>query len=359
MEKRLYEVKKKGPTEECDSDHYELKETIDGATITTLYVETHAPNRKMLKWMLRSAVGLSRTLPQFAKDCSDPFKCRLNTKTINLPTLKRILSENDVVRPLKDDVIQALLNNADNPATVNGDDLMRANGLEDYRQVLLARQKATSLAVRLENEKRFLVLNARAAEDIRRKLNSVKSSAQTNWISVPNGTSVKNIPPTNTNRFWYGEEYGFLEPYGLNLAFMEADKKKIHSYWGFFVDSTEPGKDMDEVNLIRDHYEIFLYDIIHPDYLNDMKVSFVFQNQSGYNKAIEQLADYKVNNYFSVILIRKGEITAEYTLAKKDGSRPECCLGDFSEHYENDVFEDAVKYYENRLQTTDVPVFGY
>ena len=70
MEKRLYEVKKKGPTEECDSDHYELKETIDGATITTLYVETHAPNRKMLKWMLESAVGLSRTLPQFAKDCS-------------------------------------------------------------------------------------------------------------------------------------------------------------------------------------------------------------------------------------------------------------------------------------------------
>lgn len=359
MEKRLYEVKKKGPSEECDSDHYELKETIDGATITTLYVETHAPNRRMLKRMLESAVGLGRTLAQFAKDCSDPSKCSLNTKTINLPTLKRILSENDVVRPLKDDVIQALLNNAHNPATVNGDDLMRANGLEDYRQVLLARNKATSLSVRLENERRYLILKSRAGEDIRRKLADLKSSSQVNWISIPNGTSVKDVPPTNSNRFLYGEEYGLLEPYGLNLVFMEADKKKIHSYWGFFVDGTEPGKEMDEVNLIRDHYEIFLYDIIHPDYLNDMKISFVFQNQSGYNKAVEQLADYKVNNYFSVVLIRKGEITAEYTLAKNDGSRPECILSDFCGHYENAAAEEAVKYTENRIETMDVPVFGY
>ena len=96
-----------------NSSEYVLSEQTGRTRISTVYVETHVPNRRMLKRMLETAIGRDRTLAQFANDCSDPSKCPMNTTKITVPTLKRILSENDVVRPLKPEVIQALLNNTD------------------------------------------------------------------------------------------------------------------------------------------------------------------------------------------------------------------------------------------------------
>lgn len=343
-----------------DSSEYVLFEQTGRTRISTVYVETHVPNRRMLKRMLESAIGRSRTLTQFANDCSDPSKCPMNTAKITVPTLKRILSENEIVRPLKAEVIQALLNNTDDVYTVNGDDLMRANGLEELRLVELAKQEALSIGERLTKEKSFLIARSRAEEDIRRKLSEINRSSKTAWISVPNGTSVKDVPPTNTNRFSYGKEYGFIDPYGLNLAFMEADKKSIRSYWGFYVDGTEPEDEISETNVIRDHYELFLYDVIHPDYFDDMRVSFLCQNQQLYNSAVAQLADYKVSNYMSVVLVQKGAVVAEFTLKNRDGGRPECILGDFCDHYEGAVYDEAVKRDAGwQIKTRDVPVFGY
>lgn len=343
------------------SSEYILFEKIGKNKISTVYVETHVPNRKMLKRMLEAAVGRDRTLAQFADDCSDSSKCYMNKKKITVPTLKRILSENDIVRPLKPEVIQALLNNTKDVYTVNADDLMRANGLEEKRLVELAKQEALSIGERLTKEKKFLIARSRAEEDIRRKLMSVNKSSKTTWISVPNGSSVKDVPPANTNWFYYGNEYGFIEPYGLNLAFMEADKKNIRSYWGFYVDGSEPEEEISGTNIIRDHYELFLYDIIHPDYFDDMRVSFLCQNQQFFNAAVGELANYKVSNYVSVVLIRKGGIVAEFTLKNRDGGRPECVLGEFCDHYEDAVFEEAVKTSGNRwnIKTRDIPVFGY
>ena len=331
-----------------------------GRSVKSLYVETHIPDKNMLQKLLKAAIGRKRTLDQFVTDCNDPKKCRMNTEPISVNMVKRILSDNEIVRPLKPEVIQAMLNNADDRFIVNPYDLMRANGLEEAICVERAKELELSLSEKLKKEQSFLVSRFRAQEDLARVLMPVQSDVGTSWISVPNTQEINEMLPKNSCIFYPGDEFGVIEPFGLNLVFAEIEMGKSHGFWGFYIDDTDPESEAGEMSIVNDHHEVFLYDSIDPEYLKDFRISFVYQNQACYNKAVELLSGLKVNTYMSVVLIRKGSVAAEFTLDQMNGSRPDCLLGKYREHYEGEVYKTVIKRDKwHHPVETKVPVYGY
>ena len=336
-----------------DKAEYILTEERDGKKFSTCYVEMRTPNRSKLKMLLEAAKGPARTFSQFARDCSDKNICPANTKKINTPTFARIMSENDVVRPLKAEVIQAILNNAADKRRVSPDVLLHANGLE-LKQIA---DKIQGAEASLKDTSAFVVLKARAAADIRRCL---RNSGGKKWIDSSVFFFGTDKPGLNTNRFKASDRYGYLTPYGFNSVFIEANSKKTPYSWGFYIDDTDPSQKAVKARTVNSHYEIFLDDIIHPEYMNDLRVSFVYQNKEMYNLAVSELSDVKVNNYFSVVLIREADVVAEYTVQRKDGTRPECQLGRFCDYYEgSEVILDSRVDESGRIETLMIPIFGY
>ncbi|WP_034450693.1 hypothetical protein [Butyrivibrio sp. AE2032] len=331
---------------------YVLTVEKNGVRYETVYVEMRAPNKNVLKRMVEAAKGPARTLTQFAKDCSDISKCSQNTKKINTPAFARVLAGNDVVRPLKEEIIQALLNNAADRKIVNPDDLLRANGYE-LRSVA-EREKNASMS--LESTREFIALKSRADADIRRRLSAI---GNTTWISVPDFSSAKDPDRPHNDRFFFSDRFGVIEPYDLNTVFVDTGTN-LPVYWGFCIDSTAPSVRADKAGAVKKFREILLEDIIHPEEMNDLKISFVYQNRNLYNAAVSELSDIKVSNYISVVLIQKGEIAAEFTLGRRDGKKQICLLGEACEHFEGEGPEEAIKIMNyGHIERMDVPLFGY
>ena len=319
-ERVLYTVEK-GAT---NSDYILYEKYIDRkkpTEIKTFYHETHAPNRAKLKEILEAAKGRDRSVSQFAKDCSDRNKCPNNTKKINTPTLSSILTENEVVRPLKHEVIQAILNNsADRSYTVKPDDLMRANGLEervrDFDIGFCFRRG--SIEEEYRREEQFLILKSRADVDIERCLKTRFKDVSMDLFY----SSVANYYDVSDGIFRLTDRFGYYFPYNVNSVFkINDDKEQI--CWGFFIDDTDPDEfAAGKANVVRDHYDLFLDDIIDPWFEEKrLRFSFVFQNTSKYESAVRELKKLKVNCYMSVVLILEGNVVGEYVLARKDGAK--------------------------------------
>lgn len=337
------------------SSDYILTEEYNGVRIKTRYVELYAPDKIDLYNLLRYAMGdhSSMNVNEFARICSDKKACSKNKYFISPYIFRKILSRKGIIRPLKPEVIQAILNNAEDKVEVCPGNLLRANGLEikDMAADSEIREHAP------DDIREFCTLKLRAEKDIQRKLASVSPYF---YKLTP---AEKEFSKSG---FRLSNRYGFLKPYDINTVFVESQtiKAEDKGYWAFFIDDTEPDEVVEKTGIVRDHSDLFFDDQLYSVELKknrgfDYMVSFVCQNVSWYNCAVKELEDLEVNGYMSVILIQNGEIVAEHTLNQTDREKPESILFE-GDDKNAEVFCRRMnkEFRENKVEYL-FPDFGY
>ena len=337
------------------SSDYILTEEYNGVRIRTRYVELRAPDPQVLRNLIEYAIGypFDININEFARTCSDKKACSKNKHPISPYIFRKILSGKDIIRPLKPEVIQAVLNNTKDRAKVAPGSLLWANGLE-------IKDKAEDSEIReftKEDVGSFCILKLRAETDIQRRL-ATKSPFFFKLTPSDRDFSGSGIKLSN--------RYGYLKPYDLNTVFVERQTSKAEDkgYWAFFIDDTEPDAVVEKTGVVRDHCDLFFDDQLYDVKLKknrgfEYMVSFVCQNVSWYNCAVRELKDLEVNGYMSVILIQNGEVVAEHTLNQTYGERPKSIL--FEDENENaDVFCRRMnKEYREENEEYLFPDFGY
>ncbi len=345
---------------------YKVTEKSGREKKVTVYVEAFSPDRKQLKEMLEHARGAERTMAEFAEACSDITRCKMNVKKISPPIFSRIMQENNIKRPLKAEIIQALLNNAADRVFVNPENLMRANGLiEEGRDggPDVVQTPFTGYS-RAKNE--------RATRDIVKELN------RKGYKTFPNdyrlfGYYGKNAPLKDKT----DNKYDLAMD--LNEVIRVEDKNRKQFLWGLVIDGTEPedagdgvllfwdqtdriyndtGENVDD-DVIDNNGKLLLRALIDPVSLKGMKISFVCQNRFWYNMAVQSLKDIEVDNYMSVVLIQDREVVSEFTLMNKKGKRPKCILGEFREEDNEDRYQDDCLEIEGKFEHFLFPPLGY
>ncbi len=365
---KIYSVKK-------EAHEYILTVGSGKDKVETVFVEAYTPDKKRLKELLEHARGGERTMAQFAEDCSNKKLCGKNTKKINPPILSRIMKENDIKRPLKAEIIQALLNNAADTSFVTPANLMRANGLvekgaedaasEKEQRVEVWRQYYDSLLTRTKKE--------RAVTDIVSafKAKGYKVRKAAGRFADEDGR-VKEIAE---NRYDIDLELDYV-------AEIE-DKKGKKICWGFVFDGTEPedigkgdlmfeslyhegfyGNDDDAAEYVEDDVvdkngKILLRALMDPASMKDLNISFVCQNRFWYNFAVNSLKEIETDSYISVILIQDSEIVSEFTLKNKKGRHPKCLLGDLREQDDVCRYIPDMIQIDGKMESVMIPPNGY
>ena len=334
------------------SSDYILTEEYNGVRIKTRYVELRAPDKIDLYNLLRRAMGYpsGMTVNEFARICSDKKACSKNNYPVSPYILRKILSCKGIIRPLKPEVIQAILNNSRDKVEVDPGSLLRANGLEikDMAADSEIREHAP------DDIREFCTLKLRAEKDIQRKLASVSPYF---YKLTP---AEKEFSKSG---FRLSNRYGYLKPYDINTVFVERQTSKAEDkgYWAFFIDDTEPDAVVEKTGIVRDHSDLFFDDQLYSVELKanrgfEYMVSFVCQNVSWYNCAVMELEDLEVNGYMSIILIQNGEIVAEHTLNRTNVERPESVL---AEDKNGDVFCRRMNKEYREDKEYLFPDFGY
>ena len=345
---------------------YTVTEKIGREKKVTVYVEAFSPDRKQLKEMLEHARGSERTMAEFAEACSDINICKMNVKKISPPIFSRIMQENNIKRPLKAEIIQALLNNAADKVFVNPENLMRANGLiEEGRE-------AGPDVVQTPFTGYSRAKNERATRDI------IKELDRKGYKTFPNdyrlfGYYGKNAPLKDKTDNKYDLAID------LNEVIRVEDKNGKQFLWGLVIDGTEPedagdgvllfwdqtdriyndtGENVDD-DVIDNNGKLLLRALIDPASLKGMKISFVCQNRFWYNMAVQSLKDIEVDNYMSVVLIQDREVVSEFTLMNKKGKRPKCILGEFREEDNEDRYQEDCLEIEGKFEHFLFPPLGY
>ena len=347
-DKLIYKVEK-----DPDTREYLITEINGENESVTKYRERFSPNRKQLKEMLGYSKGDDRSMARFAAVCSDKKYCRMNRKRITPPVLSRIMQENEIKRPLKPEIIQALLNNAHDRSHVTPDNLMRANGFvneHDQNSYLYLRRPAMSRFDRVKKELAVSDLR-KAIENKGFKVIRTYPDASSDLFTAGDGRLIDNTQ----NKYDLKMD--------LDHVITAEDKNGKRFTWGFVIDRNEPEdigcgttiyedeyydgtlssnvEEYDEgYSVIDDNRKIFLRSMIDPESMKDIVISFVSQNRHWYNEAVEafESTDLKIGNYVSVILIQWGDVVSEYTVNNYELEHPDCLLGEFCESNEEDYY---------------------
>lgn len=339
-----------------DTLEYIITEINGENESVTKYKERYSPNRKQLREMLESAKGDDRSMARFAAVCSDKKYCPMNNKRITPPVLSRIMQENEIKRPLKPELIQALLNNASDRSKVTPDNLMRANGFENENtknSYLYLSQPSLSRFDLIKKELAIKDLN-KAIECKGFKVIRTYPDSSSDMFTAKEGRLIDNT----VNKYDLKMD--------LDYVITAEDKKGKRFTWGFVIDRNDPedignGKTIlaedyydgtlngnydsyaDGYTVKDDNRNLLLRSLIDPDSMKDIVISIVCQNRNWYNEAVEAFedADLKIGNYVSVILIQWGEIVSEYTVNNTELEHPECLLGEFCERNEENYYRDG------------------
>lgn len=357
--KKEYTVIKDEKTSE-----YILIEDYYGHRVETRYVQVRSPYSPELWQLLWDAMGTSSDIVEFAWVCSDKKACPKNTHKISPYVFKKIHDREDIIRPLKPEVIQALLNNTRDPMAVSPDKIFPANGF-------IAKELVDSVekqAVSPDDARKFITLKSRAGNDILRRLNN-----ETHSVSLLRFDSERHYKEIT-------DRYGTYGKYGVNAVVREvfSEKDGGKGEWYFFIDDTEPDEIVEIAGVVGRYYELF-FDLNFANKREEIKleknrgynfmVSFVCQNAGWYNCAVKELEDVEVDGYMSVVLIQNSKIVAEHTLKQLNGKRPECVFfeneeiknGDEGEGYtsQNDGYFECRKNSLCQLEKLYIPSYGY
>lgn len=346
----LYKVEK-----ETGSLKYTVTK-INGKTETiAVYELGRSINRKKLKQLLELAKGKNRTMAQFAEACSNKKNCPLNEKRITTPVLSRIMQEKASKGPLKAELIQAILNNADNKNLVTPEELMEVNGFVEERK--------NNRVPKYNNERTYYDRFRQSKLEF--AVSDIDKALKKKGFKI-----IHKYPCSSSDLFTL--EDGKLKDnttnkYGLDMnldyAVSVKDKDGNKFIWGFVIDCTDPEGSYSGETIFDDEYEdnylndsvdeflgsditrrqkkFFLRSLMDPDSMKDIKISFVCQNRTWYNDSVKLAENYTSDSYMSFVLIKWGEVVSEYTVDNNDLEKPDCLLGDFCEYNEEDYYRDA------------------
>ncbi|MBO4688155.1 MAG: hypothetical protein J5636_06540 [Clostridiales bacterium] len=254
------------------------------------YVPVYVPDKAKLAFLIKEAKGPDRTMAEFAEACG----------TISAPSFSRIIKGN-LVKPLTVEVVQSIVKNAAPGANVDYYSLMRANGMIPA-EVDDRHKKRGDEEYEYERELKNKEIKAR---------NIVSDELLVRGIMI-------QLIPYSAFRMFRNEEI----PVGkFRLAIPTSFSIKVPgegpSYWLYKYFSS----DRYWGNEIREFSELFLRDLWEPDTLKDVKVTFVFADQSYYEETLEKMKEIKVNNYISFLLVDpdKGLVMEEKMLPRFDG----------------------------------------
>lgn len=240
------------------------------------YIEVSRPDKEQLAEYLKQAKGENRTMAEFAKVC----------KLASASTFSRIMNKK-ITKSLPAKLIEAIVENAENPENISLEAVMRANGMmlqsewerEGYRRRSEER-RSTNEAI-----KRIIVNELYARGCMLRVYPSLpyeefaESKFFLHWQSNM-AVTVQGYEP----KFW-----NFL----IYVSYPDR--------YGYVNENRRYGHIMSD--MIEHRHVIFLRDMWEPEAFKDVKHTFVFAEEELYNIFSDFAMRIKVNNDMSVLLI--------------------------------------------------------
>ena len=262
------------------------------------YVPAYRPNITKLAEFVMQAKGESRNMAEFAKVCN----------MVSTSTFSRIVNRK-ITKPLSIELIDRIIENAEDPESLNREAFMRANGL-----VLRSKLEKESFSGRAEERKNL-------CEAVKRTIAEELYSR---------GCMLRIYPYLPENEL---PKSSFYFPW-INRGIAVTVQGYEPKFWNFiihhtFSDSSEMlwSEEMRTKSCVREitgiWYEIFLRDMWEPETLADIKHSFVFTEEFEYNTFCDMAARIKVNSYISAILIntKLRKVIAEEMIPRHDGKK--------------------------------------
>lgn len=233
-------------------------------------VQTYAPDRKKLAELVLRAKGSDRTMAQFAGDTG-----------ISAPTLSRI-ANGKINNPLSQEFLKKIYEHRCDEADFSMDVLLLANGMVDPNAVKRGKDYIERYTSRQE---RGIALERHAKNAI---MNAV----------IDRGYIVQNIPADFDNRR-NQSPFGIRLPYDFNL-FVPSEEQQL---WYFEVINGGMKHFSIGSNTFAHAMRLFLVDAWCPEFMQNQKTSYVFENRILYEQFIKRFRGAPIKTAVSAILI--------------------------------------------------------
>lgn len=244
------------------------------------YIQAYVPDTEELAILVAKAKGPDRSMAEFSRVC----------KVKGPSTFSRIVNEL-IDKPVSDELLFAIAQNAADPKEVTLDMLMRANGK-------VPKEELSGNAQNNDRRKAYKT----QAEKVKQVKEIIVQSYLDKGEAVmlhPDLTLSEKIPPSN---------YALSYPSDFSIHLQGKDPL----YWNFIVDLT----DMHTVSLkakadnkkqlgesMRRYAPLFLRDAWESETLKDFENSFVFIEEKAYKTFVEMMKGRKFNTKMSVMLV--------------------------------------------------------
>lgn len=269
------------------------------------YVSMYAPDWRRMAELIEKAKGSDRSMNQFARDCglSPAYFTRIKKGT--------------VAKPLPDQIIKVMVDNADNPGGNLYDSFMRANG------------KATA-AEKQDEEKRITELRQLREKKVSNEL--LIKDILTEEISYRNHM-FQLINSVHRAHEFPKSRFGLVSTSSFAVKIQGIEPE----YWNFTINDGESilyipdekrKKAFENPRLIlKDsmmlYAHLFLKDAWEPELLRQIKTSYVFYNEEIFKIFCDNFKDIRVNSNISFIMIdlEKRKIIKEEKLTRTNGNK--------------------------------------
>ncbi|MBR4513927.1 MAG: hypothetical protein IKO61_03480 [Lachnospiraceae bacterium] len=245
------------------------------------YVQAIEPDRMKLKYYLNKAKGLGRTMSEFAKDCG-----------VSPATFSRVMHEKNR-RPLAPELIQSIIEHAENPDELPYRQVMKANGM-----VPLEKHESTD-----RNGHRDYEYEEREYTKIAKIKNIIEDEI-----------TARHLMHLFYDRLDHEIK---IEKSENRLNIMSDFALRVEGYsdmfWNFLLITDEvSGKrnnndgrysKMAVNRTIGLNAEFFLRDAWEPESLEKVKQTFVVIDEEVFKEFEKKIKKIKVNSYISVLLI--------------------------------------------------------
>lgn len=249
------------------------------------YVSVYVPDKARLAQLLAQARGEDRTMAEFAAVCG-----------VSATTFSRI-TRKDIRKPLKEELLKKIADNAADPETVTLDMLRRANGMRPEDETEDSR-KVSAIPMKREIAEITYIISGEL---------------------FARGFMIISFPRLGAARECFKDESDIKGKLGITVpsTFCIRIKGYEPKYWNFIVDLSESwftkraipkeSRARAEVQagayFIEDHSGLFLKDAWEAETLKDIRNCFVFINEGVFNSFTELMKDKRVNSSMSAILV--------------------------------------------------------
>ena len=244
------------------------------------YVQAVEIDHMKLKYFLEKAKGYGRTMSEFAKDCG-----------VSPATFSRVMHDKNR-RPLAPELIQAIIEHAENPDELSYRLVMRANGMVPLE--------------RHEKRDEFGHRDSAYEEREYTKIAKIKNIIE------------EEIKARHLMHLFYDrlDREIKMEKSENRLQINSNFALRVEGYsdmfWSFCLVTDEvPEARKDDTRYssvivrraIRDNAEFFLRDVWEPESLEKVKQTFVVIDEEVFKEFEKKIKKIKVNSYISVLLI--------------------------------------------------------